>query len=153
MQRTQTIGVLLISTVLVIGACTSTTTTPPPETVTVTPPPATITITPPAITATVTLPATTVTVTPTPSTYEVEVSAASSEYSFHPLSITVPVGATITWTNTGLELHTVTSDADLFNEAIAPGESFSFTFTEPGTYYYHCEPHAFQSMIGQVAVE
>ena len=149
MQRTQTIGVLLIITVLVFVACTSTTTLPP-ETVTVTPPPETITITPPATTVTVTLPATTVTVTPASATYEVDV----FDNVFTPLSITVPVGATVTWTHRGLELHTITVDTGgFFNQAIASGQSFSFTFTEPGTYSYHCIPHQADDMVGRVIVE
>jgi plastocyanin len=129
MRKTQIMGVLPIITVLVIGACVPKTT--PTPTITSTPTP-----------------------TPTQGAYEVEASEDSSEYFFSPLSITVPVGATVTWTNTGQELHTVTSNTgDLFNQAIAPGESFSFTFTEPGTYHYHCIPHDFQRQLGQVNVK
>jgi plastocyanin len=54
----------------------------------------------------------------------------------------------------GLELHTVTSDTSgIFNRGIGPGQSFSFTFNEPGTYNYHCIPHEADDMTGTVIVE
>jgi len=62
---------------------------------------------------------------------------------FRPSSITVPVGATVTWTNKHGEgeMHTVKSSDGLFDGTILSGGSFSYTFTERGTFSYYCEPH------------
>jgi plastocyanin len=151
MPRTQTIGVLLVAILLVLGACVPKTTTPPPETVTVTPPPATtVTVTPPATTVTVTPPATTVTVTPTPtqSTYEVLIVG----HGFSPQALTVPVGTTVTWIHMDLEDdHTVSSNTALFNADLSFNNTFSYTFSEPGVFNYHCHFHP--DMFGRVSVE
>ncbi len=46
------------------------------------------------------------------------------------------------WINKDPVVHTSTSDADVWGSpALAPGESFSFTFEEPGAHPYHCIPH------------
>ena len=58
---------------------------------------------------------------------------------FMPSILTVPVGTKVTWTSKDGEMHTVTSDKGFFNGALAPFASFSHTFTEPGTYDYHCD--------------
>jgi plastocyanin len=66
---------------------------------------------------------------------------------FQPQQITVRVGTTITWTNQDSVAHTVTAGSrdtptGLFDPGeIAAGGPFSFTFTEPGTYEYHCALH------------
>jgi plastocyanin len=143
MRKTQIMGVLLIITVLVLGACDTTTWTLSFEIVAVTPPPETTTVTSSVITVTPTP-----TPTPTQGTYEVW------EYDnfFSPLFITVPMGTTVTWTNMGYELHTVMSNTGLFDVDLAPGDSFSYTFTEPGRYRYHCHIHI-DNMTGTVTVE
>src|SRR3990170_5345153 len=78
-----------------------------------------------------------------------------------PDSITVDVGTKVTWVNKDPVYHTVTSDeADgpLQSPNIEAGQSFSFTFTEEGTYSYHCIPHSsvqsgkYVGMIGTVIV-
>lgn len=68
-------------------------------------------------------------------------------------SFTVPAGTKVTWTNEDSVAHTVTSDATppLFDSGpLAPGATYSFTFTTPGTYPYHCNYHS--SMHGTVVV-
>lgn len=71
--------------------------------------------------------------------------------SFSPGSITVPVGTQVTWRNSDIMAHTVTSDNSLFDSGnIAVGASYSFTFTAKGTYAYHCVYHA--GMTGTVVV-
>ncbi len=59
---------VIIGLALVLGACSPTPITLPPETITITPPAETITVTPPPETITITLPPETVTITPTPTT-------------------------------------------------------------------------------------
>lgn len=72
-------------------------------------------------------------------------------FAFGPQIVTVKPGVTVHWTNQDSEAHTVTSDAGAFNSSVLqPGASFSFTFTKPGTYSYHCSIHPF--MTGKVVV-
>jgi plastocyanin len=72
-------------------------------------------------------------------------------FAFGPQVVTVTQGATVHWTNHDSEAHTVTSDAGAFNSPVLqPGASFSFTFSKPGTYSYHCSIHPF--MTGKVVV-
>ena len=58
-----------------------------------------------------------------------------------PANITVTVGTNVTWINRDVDVHTITSDSRLFDKELPPRDSFSFTFTEQGTFPYHCEPH------------
>jgi plastocyanin len=45
----------------------------------------------------------------------------------------------------------VTSDTGVFDSPVLqPGASYSFEFTKPGTYAYHCTIHPF--MTGKVVV-
>jgi plastocyanin len=72
-------------------------------------------------------------------------------FAFGPQIVTVKPGATVHWTNQDSEAHTVTSDAGAFNSPVLqPGAGFSFTFTKPGSYSYHCTIHPF--MTGKVVV-
>ena len=59
---------------------------------------------------------------------------------FHPKDLQVPVGTTVVWLNTQKGHHTSISDDGLtWNSGSIPsGGTFSFTFTTPGTYAYHC---------------
>jgi plastocyanin len=66
---------------------------------------------------------------------------------FQPQQIEVAVGTTVTWTNQDTVAHTVTAGprdnpSGLFDSGnMEAGGTFSFTFTEPGTYEYFCSPH------------
>ncbi len=74
---------------------------------------------------------------------------------FSPANITVPVGTTVTWVQSGNNPHTTTSYDGLWDSGILPGgsgQSFSFTFNQPGTYTYFCRPHEAQGMVGSVTV-
>jgi len=73
------------------------------------------------------------------------------DYSFQPSTLTVPRGTTVTWRNQGSVDHTVTSDTNgLFDSRVGPGKEFSFSFSTPGTYNYHCSIHT--SMHGTIVV-
>ncbi|MGC2322141.1 MAG: cupredoxin family copper-binding protein [Terriglobales bacterium] len=63
-------------------------------------------------------------------------------FSFTPATITVPVGTTVTWTNSDDIPHTVVSDDKSFkSKVLDTDEKFSYTFTKPGTYSYFCSVH------------
>ena len=62
--------------------------------------------------------------------------------SFSPTSLTVTAGTTVTWKNNDNTTHTATADDGSFDSGnIAPGASFSHTFSAAGTIAYHCSIH------------
>jgi len=75
-----------------------------------------------------------------------------NEDGFSPETIRVMTGDTVTWTNTGQENVTVTSDDDFFDSGmLGPGETFSYTFDVAGTFDYSSEEDFLMS--GTVIVE
>jgi plastocyanin len=73
------------------------------------------------------------------------------DFAFQPGLISVPAGTTATWTNIGAAPHTVTSRMGAFDSGtIGSGESFSASFSAPGTYMYHCSIHP--NMTGTIQV-
>jgi len=65
------------------------------------------------------------------------------DFAFGPKTLGISVGETVTWTNneTGVP-HTVVSDDGVWeSDTLRPGDSFSFTFDQPGTYTYFCSIH------------
>jgi plastocyanin len=70
---------------------------------------------------------------------------------YQPSITTVTVGETVTWRNTTLLPHTVTAlDGTFDSGKMNGGESFSVTFTKPGTFLYKCLIHP--TMKGTVVV-
>jgi len=84
-------------------------------------------------------------------------SAANAEvkidnFSFGPQSVTVPVGATVTWINRDDIPHTVVSTDGVFKSKVRDtDEQFSYTFAKAGTYPYYCTIHP--KMTGQIVVQ
>jgi plastocyanin len=73
------------------------------------------------------------------------------DFAFDPATVTVPAGATVTWTNGGSRPHTVTADDGSFDSGrLDPGEQFSQTFDQPGTFTYFCGFHP--EMQGSIVV-
>jgi plastocyanin len=61
---------------------------------------------------------------------------------FGPSPITVAKSATVTWKNNDNVAHTATADDASWDTGnIAPGTSKSLTFTNAGTFAYHCTVH------------
>jgi plastocyanin len=71
---------------------------------------------------------------------------------YSPANLVVTVGdSSVTWYNADNAVHTVTSTTGLFDsQSLGPGESFTFEFTEAGSYAYFCQPHPW--MEGSVEV-
>jgi plastocyanin len=75
-----------------------------------------------------------------------------SGLAFHPATVTVNVGDTVTWTNNDGVSHTATADGGSFDTGtIGNGSSASETFNTAGTFAYHCSVHP--TMQGSVVVE
>jgi plastocyanin len=71
---------------------------------------------------------------------------------FGPQTITVPVGTTVTWTNSDDIPHTAVSTDGVFKSKVMDtDEKFSYTFTKAGTYPYYCSIHP--KMTGKVVVQ
>lgn len=69
-------------------------------------------------------------------------------FAFAPAALKVKVGTKVTWTNEDTDAHTVTSqnNAGVLNSAaLSTGQSYSYTFTKPGTYSYLCTIHPFMT--------
>lgn len=98
---------------------------------------------------------------------EGEVAVDITEFAFEMPELRIKRGTTVTWTNRDAALHTVTEglpgadpkgrafDSSLEAEGVPmmlnQGESWSYTFDEPGEYDYYCLPHPF--MTAKVTVE
>ncbi|HEV2227219.1 MAG TPA: cupredoxin domain-containing protein [Nitrososphaerales archaeon] len=76
---------------------------------------------------------------------------SSKGYSPGLVTVTVSGNDTVTWINNDNAPHTVTANDGSFSSGnIAPGASFSYTFTKSGTFKYHCVYHPW--MTGVVVV-
>ena len=85
---------------------------------------------------------------PSPANAEVRI----DNFSFGPQTVTVPVGATVTWTNRDDIPHTVVSTDGPFNSRVRDtDEKFSYTFAKAGMYPYYCSVHP--KMAGKVVVQ
>lgn len=77
---------------------------------------------------------------------------------FDPANITIKAGDQVTWTNS-MGYHSVNgtqtsypSNPESFFVAEGTGWTYDFTFTTPGFYEYHCDPHIGLGMKGTVTV-
>ena len=122
-------------------------------------PPATPTTTAaPAAPTTTAPPTTTDPFLPVPPQGAASASVSIVDFGFSPATITVNTGTTVTWTNTGASIHSVTSDTGAFDSSpscptgpcISPGSSFSHLFGQAGQFSYHCRVHP--NMTGTVIV-
>jgi plastocyanin len=134
---------LALGLLVFLAACGSTTT------------PATTPTTAPANTPTA-VPTTTPTTAPTSAPTMTPASTGNSvtiaNFAFSPQTLMVKTGTKVTWTNKDSATHTVTADQGAFNSGpLAPGNSFSFTFTKAGSYAYHCMIHP--SMMATIVVQ
>lgn len=74
------------------------------------------------------------------------------DFSFQPMTLTVPAGAKVSWINKDEDPHTVFSTDNAFkSKALDTDDQFSFTFGKPGTYEYFCTVHP--KMTGKIIVK
>jgi plastocyanin len=75
-------------------------------------------------------------------------------FAFDPSTLTVKSGTVVKWTNQDGASHAIVSDtgspAAFSSDSLSTGASYSYTFTQPGTYTYHCSIHP--SMKGTIIV-
>jgi plastocyanin len=74
-------------------------------------------------------------------------------YRFAPETITVPVGTTVTWTNSDNFTHSVRLlDPEADPLMMKPGQQVTFVFDRAGSFRYDCSLHP-KDMKGSVIVE
>jgi plastocyanin len=74
-----------------------------------------------------------------------------TNFAFSPAAITVVAGTTVSWTNKDSTQHDVSAPSvGLKSPVLSQGDSYTYTFTGPGTYDYICSIHPF--MHGTVVV-
>jgi plastocyanin len=81
-------------------------------------------------------------------------SVAIKLFQYQPARLQVAAGTTVTWVNEDDIFHSVTADKidPGFDAPLdGKGKSFSFVFSQPGAYAYHCERH--EHMRGEVEVK
>jgi plastocyanin len=75
-----------------------------------------------------------------------------NNYAFQAPSITIAPGTTVIFENLDDDPHTVTADNGSFDsKGLGQGDTWSYRFTTPGTYAYHCKLHPM--MKGTVVVK
>ena len=81
------------------------------------------------------------------------------DYSFSPENLTVNIGDTVTWINKANMVHTTTSGTDCGSDEkwnsgnLSPEQTFSYVFTQEGSFEYFCIPHCTMGMTGNITVE
>jgi len=101
------------------------------------------------------------------------VDVSIQDYSFSPATLTIAAGTTVRWINNGPAPHSTTSDAGVWDSKTlappgtgtgdpygngggsTPGATFEYTFSQPGTYSYHCSihpPSAYPDFKGTITV-
>lgn len=71
-------------------------------------------------------------------------------FSFNPPTLTIKAGTTVTWTNNDSAVHDIKM-AGFTSDTFSRGESYEYTFENPGTFDYICGIHP--SMKGVIIVE
>jgi plastocyanin len=72
------------------------------------------------------------------------------DFAFDPVTVTIPTGTKIVWTNSGQAPHTMTGSF-FSSDILQPGDSTEFVFTSPGSFPYVCALH--EQMSGEIVVE
>ncbi len=79
---------------------------------------------------------------PTRPTDAIVTAISITDGTFEPATMILQPGQTVKWTNNGKKPHTVTSDkGDWGSNELAPGQTFSATFTKVGEFSYYCKLH------------
>ena len=71
-------------------------------------------------------------------------------FAYNPATITIQKGMTVTWTQIGSIPHTVTGNG-FESGNLNKGQTFSWAFSETGTFSYRCSNHP--GMSGEVIVK
>ena len=83
------------------------------------------------------------------------VDGAGQPFVFDPAAIRVSTGTDVTWEWVDSNSHSVTAEDETFDSSLisGEGETWAYTFDEPGTYLYYCIAHRALEQKGAVVVE
>ena len=91
--------------------------------------------------------------------YVVKAVTKDDGYAFQPETLTIKPGDTVTWENNQDDMHNIMAEtlpkgAAYFESPMfeKKGDRWSYEFKTPGTYVYHCHPHAANNMRGTIIV-
>ena len=88
---------------------------------------------------------------PRESVVYIDETPVSWQYSPQNLTVVLGINSTVTWVSHSISFDTVTAqDGSFSSGAIAPGQSYAFTFAKAGVYDYYCMYHPW--MKGTVTV-
>ena len=74
-----------------------------------------------------------------------------NEYLYMPATLNVATGTKVTWVNHDEVPHTIVDTDKAFRSgALDTDDTYSYTFTKPGTYHYFCTLHP--KMVGTIVV-
>ena len=101
--------------------------------------------------------------------YQVDIVEEQSEMHYSPATLTIPLGATVTWLNKSYYSQSATCDPDQAGKngivnlpqgsqpwdsgLLYPGQRFTKTFDNPGTYVYFSLPKLSPNTIGTIIVK
>lgn len=71
---------------------------------------------------------------------------------YNPADLTIHLGDTVVWKNTGARPHTVTFIAGANSGNIAPGNTYTQTPALPGVFVYYCFLHQITNMRATLTV-
>lgn len=98
-------------------------------------------------------PSATPSATPAPQASAAAIHVDIMGFAYAPAALSIKVGDTVTWHNHDTAPHTVTVSSGpvtFASPTLNSGETFTYTFTLPGTYSYYCAFHP--NMVGSVTV-
>jgi len=81
-----------------------------------------------------------------------DIAVKIDNFTFTPASTEIAVGTTVIWTNEDDIPHALAASERQFkSHALDTGDTFTYTFTQPGTYEYFCSLHP--HMKGKIVVK
>ncbi len=89
-------------------------------------------------------PTPTPTPTPAPTMVVTITTQSNGTFAFSPQALNITARTTVIWNNATSAPHTVTGSS-FGSGTISPGGSFSFKFTQAGTFAYHCMFHPYMT--------
>jgi plastocyanin len=80
---------------------------------------------------------------------------ATDTWTYEPNAVTIHPGDSVVWTNKGSDWHDVNAEDGSFSSGadgtLGPGDTFTYTFTQAGSFGYLCNVHPW--MRGKVVVQ
>ncbi|HVF52960.1 MAG TPA: plastocyanin/azurin family copper-binding protein [Actinomycetota bacterium] len=74
---------------------------------------------------------------------------SANDNTFNPKEVRIDPGDTVTWSNQGAQVHSVSADNGTFkSDNLEPGDTYTQRFAEEGYYFYFCKFHGAKNRVG-----